>query len=111
MESCQSVWWQSPICKSLYDALKAEETQVPTESSLIMILLQLKELLRVGTMSSLVWCDTRDMVADALNKGTIARHAIMQLALSGVWELKHEFITHTEPYHTPIISSKQDAMS
>ena len=41
-------------CKSLYDALKAEETQVPTESSLIMILLQLKELLRVGTMSSLV---------------------------------------------------------
>ena len=98
-------------CKSLYDALKAEETQVPTESSLIMILLQLKELLRVGTMSSLVWCDTRDMVADALNKGTIARHAIMQLALLGVWELKHEFIIHTEPYHTPIVSSKEDAMS
>jgi hypothetical protein len=50
-------------------------------------------------------------VADALNKGGIARHAIMQFALTGAWELKHAFITHTEPFHTPIVSSKDDAVS
>ena len=96
-------------CRSLFDALKAEETQVPSESSLIMILLQLKELLRTGTLSSLVWCDTRDMVADALNKGSIARQAIMTFSREGVWELQHAVSIHKETHRTAIVSSAVDA--
>ena len=84
-------------CKSLLDALIAEETQVPSENSLIMVLLQIKEGLRTGTIASLTWVDTRDMLADALNKGTIARHHIVDFSNSAVWHLKHEFQTHREP--------------
>ena len=83
-------------CKSLLDALRVEETQVPTESSLIMILLQIKEGLRTGTISSLAWVDTRDMIADGLNKGSIARKALLQFSMSAEWKVMHEYVVHYE---------------
>ena len=92
-------------CKSLFDALKSDETQVPTESSLIMILLQIKESLRTGTLDSIAWVDTRDMIADALNKGAIARHDIMEFSRTALWKLKHDYAIHREPSRVPIASS------
>lgn len=94
-------------CKSLVDALAVEETQVPSESSLIMVLLQIKEALRTGTLSSIVWVDTRDMLADALNKGTIARHAIIQFSRSAEWTLQHPYHIHYEPLQVTIPSQQQ----
>jgi hypothetical protein len=92
-------------CKSLFDALKSDETQVPTESSLIMILLQIKESLRTGTLDSLAWVDTRDMIADGLNKGAIARHDLMEFSRTALWQLKHDYAIHREPARVPIASS------
>ena len=38
-------------------------------------------------MASLAWLDTRDMVADGLNKGTIDRDALRE-ASQGIWQLR-----------------------
>jgi hypothetical protein len=83
-------------CKSLLDALRVDETQVPTEASLIMILCQVKELLRTGTLASLSWVDTRDMAADGLNKGSVSRAALRKLSMTAEWVLQFAVVTHQE---------------
>ena len=96
-------------CRSLFDALKAEETQIPTEQSLILLLLQLKESLRTSTLQSIVWCDTRDMVADGLNKGVIARRDLLNFSMTAQYTFRYEFQMFSETAKTAIISSKNDA--
>ena len=92
-------------CKSLFDALRVDETAVPSENSLIMILLQIKESLRTGSLSALAWCDTRDMLADALNKGAVARKAIVEFSCSASWVLNHPFVMHHEKMQMSIPSN------
>lgn len=89
-------------CRSLYDALKVDDTSIPSESSLLMPLLQLKENLRTGTLQSIVWCDTRDMAADGLNKGCINRQALLQLATTALWSLNHPVHVHSESHRKAI---------
>ena len=98
-------------CRSLYDALKMDETQVPREASLIMLLLQLKESLRTGSLESIVWCDTRDMVADGLNKGIIARKDLINYSTSANWILQHPFQTFREKRKVPVSSAQDDALA
>lgn len=81
--------------KSVFDALKASEIKPPTESSLILILLVLKEGLLTWTLKRLWWCDTRDMCADGLNKGIISRQGLHDLC-SGEWKLAHKCIGFSE---------------
>jgi hypothetical protein len=83
-------------CKSIYDALATEDTKTPSEASLIMILLQCKESLRSGLIRKIWWIDTRDMAADALNKGLVARSALLMLSSTGVWNLLHPALGHSE---------------
>ena len=45
------------------------------------------------------------MVADGLNKGSIGRQALLELGLSGLWNLKHAAVSHAERQHLPITSS------
>jgi len=96
-------------CKSLFDNLRCEETAIPTEQSLIMLLLQIKEGLRTGTIQSIVWADTRDLIADGLTKGSIARAALLAFSCTSLWELKHTFEIFTEPKKVPIISAAVQA--
>ena len=51
------------------------------------------------------------MVADALNKGAVARQAIMKFSQTGAWNLLHEFVVHAEVVHRAIVSSRHDALS
>jgi hypothetical protein len=97
-------------CRSLFDALKAEETQIPTEQSLILLLLQLKESLRTTTLKSIVWCDTRDMVADGLNKGVIARRDLLNFSMTAQYTFRYEFQMFSETVKTTIVSSRNDAL-
>jgi hypothetical protein len=90
-------------CKSLLDALVPDETQVPSESSMIMVLLQLKESLKIGTIKAITHVDTRDMLADALNKGSIARGAIREAMMSGTWLVRHPVTTHFEKIRAVIL--------
>ena len=83
-------------CKSIYDALVPSDTKVPTEGSLIMILLQLKEALVCKVLSALWWVDTADMLSDGLNKGLVSRAALLSASSTGIWKLKFPAMKHTE---------------
>ena len=98
-------------CKSLFDSLRCEETVIPTEQSLIMLLLQLKESMRSGTIKTIVWADTRDLIADGLTKGSIARAALLAFSMTSLWQLRHTIEIFTEPVRVPIISSAENAVA
>jgi hypothetical protein len=83
-------------CKSVFTALQSQDTHIPTESSLILIVLQLKQLLVSGVLQSLFWIDTRDMVSDGLTKGLVSRKALMTLASTGIWKLQHPSERHQD---------------
>jgi hypothetical protein len=88
--------------KSVFDSLAAKEVRPPSEVSLIMVLHQMKEGLLSWTLSRLWWCDTHDMAADGLNKGSCSREGLMTLANTGVWTLKNKAISHKESRHIPV---------
>ena len=96
-------------CRSLFDTLKKDETQMPREASLIMLLFQLKESLRTGSLQSIVWVDTRDMLADALNKGIIARKAIIDFCTQARWTPQHSFQIFSEKTQASVPSVSEDA--
>ena len=98
-------------CRSLYDALRKDETQVPREASLIMLLLQLKESLRISSLESIVWCNTHDMVADGLNKGIIARKDLINSSTTANWSLQHPFQILRENVKVPVASAQDDALA
>ena len=83
-------------CRSIFDALKPSDTKVPTEGSLVMILLQLKEALVNRTLTALWWVDTADMLSDGLNKGMVSRKALLAASSTGIWKLQFPAVKHTE---------------
>ena len=68
---------------------------MPLESSLIAILLVAREALHTGRIRALHWCDTRDMLADGMNKGSISRKAIVDCMKTGVWSVSWPSVRHT----------------
>jgi hypothetical protein len=64
---------------SLFTAIAAHTTKIPTEKSLALHLFWLKQLLVKGIISVLRWADTRDMTADGHTKGKVSRDAQISL--------------------------------
>lgn len=92
--------------RSVFDALAAAEVRPPTEISLIMKLCQLKEALLCHALKTLWWCDTRDMLADALNKGACSREPILKAISLGEWILEHPAVSFSEARHVQIASAR-----
>ena len=65
--------------KSVFAAVTATFIKQPAEKSLLCHVQYLRELLDKRVMQHLVWLDTRDMAADGLTKGAVARHALHQI--------------------------------
>ena len=91
--------------KSVFDALKASETKIPSESSLILVLLQVKEFLRHHVLRTLFWIATQDMGSDGLNKGAVSRAALLSIPLLGEWIFLHACEKHQELLHEASTSS------
>ena len=64
---------------NLVSAIQAAQLRTPSERTMLLQLLWLKELL-FKKLLSLTWYDARDMSADAHTKGCIARAALAELA-------------------------------
>ncbi len=75
--------------RSVYDNLSCTDLNIPSESSLVIHVLNIRDRLKSGTIRRLGWCDTRDMLADGLNKGTVDRSELVR-ALSGTLRAPHE---------------------
>ena len=74
--------------KSVFDAVRAEVTKC-ADNSLVIHTKALRDYIMSGKIRRFHWIDTRDMVADALNKGTIDRVAVRTLFQEGVWRTLH----------------------
>ena len=81
--------------KAVYDAIVVHEYNMPTEATLVNHLHSIREQVRDGRVARLWWIDTRDMVADGLNKGGLPRDPILQLCEEGCWTLKECGISHS----------------
>ncbi len=88
--------------KNLFDAIAAADTKQPIESSLVSILLQLKKSLLTHSLKKLWWVDTRDMIADGLQKGSIGRAELLALGYEAQWKLCYDFIQHSERLSVPL---------
>ena len=75
--------------KNVFDSVVSADVKIPTEQSLIAILLSIREQMATGLMKQLWWVETTDMVSDALTKGAAAREAILLLMATGNWTLSH----------------------
>ena len=73
---------------SLFAAVAANTVKIPAERSLAGHLFWLRELLDRQIINTLRWCDTRDMNADCHTKGSIDRHAILEL-MKGRFKFAH----------------------
>ncbi|CAJ1446370.1 unnamed protein product [Effrenium voratum] len=81
---------------AVFRALAAKEVKTPTDAIMLIHALKFKEWLKTGQVKSLMWIDTRDMLADALNKGSIDRAALRTAAEEGIWKIEHAFKTHQD---------------
>ena len=52
---------------------------------MLLHLLKFREWLDLGVVRALWWCDTDDMVADAMTKGSVDREAVLKLCNDGAW--------------------------
>ena len=73
---------------SVFAAVTATFIKTPAEKSLLCHVQYLRELLDRGTLSAIVWLDTRDMISDGLTKGVISRKDLMKL-MDGVLATLH----------------------
>ena len=71
--------------KSVYTAVEAKETKVPSESSLLSSIQAARKLFDMKRLRRLHWIDTRDMIADGLNKGAVNRQAIQDVLQKNLW--------------------------
>ena len=82
--------------RAVFDAVAAPDPKSTTDKLMLIHVLKLKELLALKVVSRMIWLDTRDMLADGLNKGVITRDAIRLACISGIWTVTQEFKIHSE---------------
>ena len=91
-------------CRSILDSLRQEIVKVPSEQTLILLLLSLKEALLSWSLRHIAWVSTGDMLADGLNKGIVSRRSLVESACSGTWTLTETPVYWREPIqHIPQI--------
>ena len=86
--------WPIPLeccidAKSVFAATSVAESKSPLEESLVTLVLIIREALQCERISKLWWIDTRDMLADALTKGSCPRLALLNIAKTGEWKVLH----------------------
>ena len=80
--------------RGLLDAAASDENK-STDSAVLLHLMKLREDLK-GKIRRLHWVDTRSMIADALNKGTIDRAQLHELCAKGTWAIAQPVVSNTD---------------
>ena len=79
---------------AVYDHIAHDEARIPHDSTMTIRGLKLRELLATGKLQRMIWCDTRCMLADGLNKGTVDREPLQTAVRDGVWKIDHAVRVH-----------------
>ena len=64
---------------SVFSALLMDPVRPPSENSMAGHLWWLSDQLRTKQLADMLWCDTRDMRADPMTKGSIGRELILDV--------------------------------
>jgi hypothetical protein len=72
--------------RGVYSASSSSDLKRPAEPHLMYLIKALRDRLDNGTVYSIVWFDTRDMISDCLTKGGISREAILHVWKTAEWE-------------------------
>ena len=72
--------------KGVYTSIENEDAKIPSESSLLSSVQAVREALVERRLTTLYWCDTRDMAADGLTKGSVERTSIILLYEQNLWK-------------------------
>lgn len=75
--------------KSVFDSIAAAQTKTPADKIFLLHVLAIRDHLKLKQLNSISWIDTRDMIADALNKGKIDRGPLQQFYEYGIWNICH----------------------
>eukprot|EP00971_Amphidinium_carterae_P227040 4503531-Amphidinium_carterae.2 len=84
--------WACIDAKSVYDALMAPDFHIPSEESLCLHLLALRNDISVRKLRLLLWIDARSMLADALTKGKVDKAQLTMAANAGVLQIPADHV-------------------
>jgi hypothetical protein len=70
--------------RSVFDSISAADTKSTADRLMHIHALKLKEILAMRIANRMIWVDTRDMLCDALNEGSVSRDAIRIACATGV---------------------------
>ena len=65
--------------RGMLNGVTATEVKTPSEPHLLYIMKALRDRLASKSIDAMWWFDTRDMVCDAMTKGTLSREALLTL--------------------------------
>eukprot|EP00971_Amphidinium_carterae_P304266 6046514-Amphidinium_carterae.2 len=72
---------------SLFQSLTPENTKLPDDKSLVLVLSALREHFATGRIRNVGWCRTQQMLADALSKTTVSKEELSLLSSTGTYRL------------------------
>ena len=76
--------------KGVSMAVSAQNPKTPAEPNLTSHVRAIREFVdRTGHITTLVWVDNRDMIADPLTKGKTIRNALIDVLDKGIWKIVH----------------------
>ena len=70
---------------AVFTIITAPDVELPLEESLVAIVMAIREQFSVGHLEVLWWCQTGDMLADALTKGAVHREPLLRTLAAGMW--------------------------
>jgi len=73
---------------SVYSAVGYVPAKVSVAAHTLHHVQWIQELIKDNILDALVWCDTRDMISDALTKGSIPREHLRLAFAKGKWQLR-----------------------
>ena len=76
--------------KSVQDAVTAAHVKPPAEKPLLLQVQWLREQLDRQVLTTIIWLDTRDMLADGMTKGSVDRKQI-RAAMNGIVSFLQDF--------------------
>ena len=74
--------------RSVYDAVNAQDPGKPSEDSLLLPILSVRNLFEIKRIPAMFWIDTREMLADGLTKGGVDRQLLDWACDAGCYLLK-----------------------
>ena len=85
--------------KSVFDSVIGDPVKTPNDKQLLLHALAFREHLDDGSVDRLYWFDTRAMLADGMNKGSVDREALVTACERGEWHLVGDEPVRAPKFH------------